>query len=116
VCAAKVQQDFKPPAIVGSPRYQAVKVAENILENDYGVADAKIEGKEGGTPKVRYKDENQSGSFWTASTDTLQAAMAAGRQTRLKHGSGLDILQANLRSGAEPDLVKLSKDRCMRIW
>jgi hypothetical protein len=42
--------------------------------------------------------------------------MAAGRQTRLKHGSGLDILQANLKSGVEPDLIEVSKRRAMRVW
>jgi hypothetical protein len=45
----------------------------------------------------------------------LEAAVTEGRQTRLKYGSGLDVLQAHLKSGAQPDLIELSKRRSPRV-
>jgi endogenous inhibitor of DNA gyrase (YacG/DUF329 family) len=123
--ADDMQQEFKPFAIGGSARAKAVKLAEDIMEKDYGVADAKVEGKEGGTPTVRYKDvtidqarqamATAAPSTWTAGNETLQTAMAYGRQTRLKHGSGLDVLQHNLKNGSEPDLIEISKRRAIRV-
>jgi hypothetical protein len=67
---------------------------------------------------VRYKDTSGTipASQWTAAQETLQAAVASGRQTRLKHGSGLDVLQSNLKSGAEPDLIEKSKQRMIKLW
>jgi hypothetical protein len=35
---------------------------------------------------------------------------------RLKYGSGLDVLQHNIKTGAEPDLVEISKRRAMRVF
>lgn len=123
--AFEMQQEFKAPAIVGSPRAKAVKLAEDIMEKDYGVADAKVEGKEGGTPKVRYKDvtvdqaraamQTAAPSNWTTDQSVLQTAMAYGRNTRLKHGSGLDVLQHNIKHGHEPDLIEISKRRAIRV-
>ena len=118
-----MRQEFKPPAIVGSPRARATAVAEEIAANDYHVADMQRD-KQAPTPKVRYKDSPVSNpSSWGKTTDgsvitaaAMQEAMAAGRQTRLRFGDGLDVLKANLKSGAEPDLIELSKKRSMKIW
>jgi hypothetical protein len=55
------------------------------------------------------------GSLWGIAREALEAAVAGGRQTRLKYGSGLDVLQANLKSGAQPDLIELSKRRSPRV-
>ena len=116
-CAERTQQEFKPIAITGSPRARAVAIAEDIAEKDYGVADMKVEGREGEKPKVRYKD-NQSfaPSTWGTDKTAIDRALNAGRQTRLQFGNGLDVLQANLKSGAQPDLIALSKKRATRIW
>jgi hypothetical protein len=46
----------------------------------------------------------------------LEGAIAAGRQMRLRHGSGLDVLQANLKSGVQKDLIEVSKQRSVKIW
>jgi hypothetical protein len=46
----------------------------------------------------------------------LEGAIAAGRQMRVKHGSGLDVLQANLKSGAQKDLIEISKQRSVKVW
>jgi hypothetical protein len=54
-------------------------------------------------------------SWWGIAREVLEAAVAGGRQTRLKYGSGLDVLQANLKSGAQPDLIELSKRRSPRV-
>jgi hypothetical protein len=59
-------------------------------------------------------------SSWSIAREALElgemfeAAVASGRQTRLKYGSGLDVLQANLKSGAQPDLIELSKRKSPR--
>ena len=42
--------------------------------------------------------------------------MAIGRETRIKHGNGLDVLQGALKSGAQPDLIEASKRRSMKVW
>lgn len=110
-----MQQDFKPVAIGGSPRSKAEKVTEDILQNDYQVADVQRDHRDQSTPKVNYKS-GPNASSWGIAREALESAVAAGRQVRQQHGSGLDILQANLKSGAEPDLIELSKRRAMRIY
>ena len=48
---------------------------------------------------------------------TVEAAVQAGRANRIKYGSGLDVLQASLKDGSQPDLIKRSLERKMiRIW
>jgi hypothetical protein len=105
----KMQQEFKPFSIGGSARAQAVKLAENIMEKDYNVADAKIEGYEGVRNKVRYKDQSMPGaSSWGAANAALEQAVATGRQNRIQHGSSLDVIKQM------PDLIELSKRRSLR--
>ena len=113
-----MQQDFKPAAIGGSVRSKAEKLTEDILEKDYHVGDIQRDRHEGVAPKVRYKDQNApiNSSTWGVAREALESAIASGRQNRLKHGSGLDVLQQNLKNGTEPDLIELSKRRAMRIY
>lgn len=119
-CAARaMQQQFRPVAITGSPSARAHAIAEDIAAKDYHVANMNDARKEGDTPKVRYKDQTASipASSWAGVPQaTLEQAIISGRQTRLNFGSGLDILQSNLKSGAEPDLIAASKRRAMRVW
>ena len=42
-------------------------------------------------------------------------AIAAGRANRLRYGSGLDVLQHNLKTGVQPDLIELSKRRSIKL-
>jgi hypothetical protein len=106
-----MRQEFKPPAIIGSHRYKATKLAEDIAEKDYNVADMKVEGYEGVRNKVRYKDQrSDSSSSWGINREALEAAAVSGRQMRLQHGSGLDIIKEM------PDLIANSKRRSMRVW
>jgi sarcosine oxidase delta subunit len=117
MCAQRTQQEFKPVALGGSNYARARKVAEDIAEKDYHVADMSEIKRQGDQRKVRYKDQSAtSSSSWGIAQETLASAISAGRQSRLQHGSGLDILQANLKSGAEPDLIEISKRRSMKIW
>lgn len=118
-CARReMAQDIKPVAIGGSVRAKAVKLAETIAAEDYGVADMKIEGKEGVRNKVRYRDDKRPRpEHWGVSNEALQTAIALGRQTRQQYGGdGLDMLQRALKSGDQPDLIELSKKRSARIW
>lgn len=118
VCAVRpMSQEFKPIAIGGSNSSRAHAVAEDILANDYHVADMQRD-KHARTPAVRYKDQTSTipASTWQAANQTLEMAIASGRETRLKHGSGLDVLQANLKSGVEPDLIANSKRRAIKVW
>jgi hypothetical protein len=121
--AAPMRQEFKPIAIGGSTHARAVKLAETIAHEDYGVADMQVDGRQGGVPKVRYKDQGtplqQSQiSSWGADGSAIQTALALGRQTRMANGgySGVDTLQAMLKSGAQPDLIEASKRRAMKVW
>lgn len=118
-CSAReMRQEFKPVAIGGSTRAKAVALAEDIAEKDYGVADMKSRG-EGESMKVRYKDQTNTlpASTWTgAASAALSEAIATGRETRLKYGNGLDVLQSALKSGAQPDLIAESKKRAVRVW
>lgn len=118
-CAEHTRQDFKPVAIGGSNRARAVALAEKIAEEDYGVADFKAEGRPGGRAKVRYKDSaNQPPSTWTGlqGNASFQQAVALGHDTRTRFGDGLDVLQHNLRTGIQPDLIEVSKRRSMKVW
>ena len=117
-CEARLRQDFRPVAIGGSTRSKAVALAEDIAAKDYNVADMKVEGREGHKPTVRYKDQTADlgGSSWVGAQGMLEQAIATGRQTRLQHGSGLDVLQSALKSGAQPDLIEASKKRLIKVW
>lgn len=113
-----MRQEFKPFAIGGSPAARANAIRDDMLDKEYKVADYKDRDKYDRTGKTRYKDETPSAvkSQWSAASATLNQAIAAGRETRIKFGSGLDILQANLKSGAEPDLIAESKKRLTRVF
>jgi hypothetical protein len=118
-CAQRaMRQEFRPVALGGSVSSRAHAIAENIASSDYHVSDMTVGRKEGDRSKVTYKDTtpNVAPSSWTAAQETLQAAISAGRQTRLRHGSGLDVLQANLKSGVEPDLIENSKRKMIRLY
>jgi hypothetical protein len=120
-CAERnMRQEFRPFAIGGSTAGKAHALTEDIAANDYHVADMSTANREGDVPTVRYKDQVASAmptSTWGmgANSALMQTAMAAGRQTRLSFGSGLDILQANIKSGVEPDLIENAKRRAIRI-
>lgn len=118
MCARReMQQEFKPVAITGSPTAKANTIAEDILANDYHVADIQRERRVEGTPSVRYKDAGTAPiGAWGSTNAAMEQAIAAGRQVRLQHGSGLDVLQANLKSGVEPDLIANSKRRAIKVY
>jgi hypothetical protein len=48
-------------------------------------------------------------SSWSLPREVFEAAVAGGRQTRLKYGGGLDLLQA------QPELIELLKRRSPRV-
>lgn len=120
-CDARTGQEFKAPAIGGSKSYRAHKLAEDIIANDYGVADVKFDNREGGVPKVRYKDqsaEKAMGSTWQGANQLLEQAVSIGKQTRRENGGidGLDLLKKSLETGAQPDLIAASKRRAIKVW
>jgi hypothetical protein len=116
-CERLLGQAFQPPAIGGSNLAKATATAEKIMAEDYGVADFRAARREGERSQVRYRDESaQSRSQWGANPEVISQAVALGRETRIRHGSGLDVLQANLKSGAQPDLIEVSKRRSMTVW
>ena len=110
-----MRQEFKPIAIGGSDAGKAHKLAETIAEQDYGVADISSRGF-GEAAKVRYKETRTAQpSTWGATAEMLNTAIASGRQLRQAgHGTGMDVLQGALKSGAQPDLIKLSKQKLLR--
>lgn len=124
--ARETQQVFRPPAIGGSARARAASIAEQIAAEDYHVANFQGGGREGDRTKVTYKDTTPgvAPSSWTGpdakqmtiGQEALQSVLALGRQTRLQHGSGLDVLKHGLETGALPDLVEESKKKSARIW
>lgn len=117
--AHQMGQEFHPVAIGGSVRSKAVKIAEDIAEKDYGIADFKAEGRQGGgAANVRYKDSSSPPSNWMNINGGGMAAqaMAAGRNTRTRFGDGLDVLQSNLKNGTQPDLIEVSKRRSIKVW
>jgi hypothetical protein len=117
-------QIFKPPAIVGSHGARARALAEQIAAEDYGVSNMQPGSREGDRTKVTYKDDsgNVAKANWAtpgamqAGRQVLEAAVALGRETRLKYGSGLDVLQNTLKTGELPDLIENSKRLSHRIW
>ena len=126
--ARETYQDFKPIATVNSsPHARAQALAEDIMANDYHVADIDRDRRREAIPKVRYKDEtpNVRPSTWGGGAPagvsinanaSLETAIAMGREIRQKFGSGLDVLQSNLKSGAQQDLIAISKKRSAKIW
>lgn len=119
-CARReMEQQFKPIALGGSHSARAHAIAEDIIANDYHVADFNRDRHEGAKPKVRYKDQTDTvmpASWKAIQAPSLEAAAAIGRNTRLQFGDGLSVLQENLKSGAQPDLIEVSKRRSARVW
>lgn len=127
-CAAcdsrEMRQEFKPPAIGGSMSSRAHAIAEDIMANDYQVANAKFDNREGGTPKIRYKDQTSAiaPAAWANAQAQLAQAIDVGRAHRQHRyesgpqGNGLDVLKAALDSGQQPDLIANSKKRAIKVW
>jgi hypothetical protein len=120
-CDARMGQEFKAPAIGGSVSMRAHRVAEDIIANDYNVANVQFDNRQGGTPKVRYKDQSASQlqSTWGGQIQgAIETAVAIGKQNRRENGGfdGLDMLKANLASGAQPDLIEASRRRAIKVW
>lgn len=119
-CAGATRQEFRPIAITGSVSARANALAEKIADEDYGVANLHRDRTDGSTPKVRYKDQGNTmqKSTWGAAPGLLQEAIAIGRQNRVASGgySGVDTLQAMLKSGEQADLIEVSKKRAMKVW
>jgi len=115
-CAQGMQQEFKPPAIGGSHAGKARALAEDIASNDYNVADYATSPSRGRT--VRYKDASDAipASTWATAGSELAQAVAIGRDTRLRFGNGLDVLQGALKSGAQRDLIADSRRRSIRVY
>jgi hypothetical protein len=138
VCERRTQQHFKAPAIVGSTAVRAQDLAYDIAENDYQVADMRASTEAEGKLDVRYKDVRPAAveqaaaivrannasrhtttaprSTWGTTPEVLEQAVALGRQTRKRYGSGLDVLQRNLADGTQVDLIEASKRRAMKVW
>jgi hypothetical protein len=117
----QMDQEFKPPAIGGSVRSRAAAITESIIANDYGVANFQSEHRQGGTPKVRYKDQTASvlPSDWQAAGHKamLESAIAIGKQTRRQFGpDGLDMLKRGIESGTQTDLIEASKRKAIKVW
>ena len=91
--ARQMNQEFKPPAIGGSVRAKARGIAENIIANDYHVANWQSDNRLGGTPKVRYKD--QTASVLPAS---WQAAGSGGTRRDSGKNAGTRIVPVACRS------------------
>lgn len=118
-CQERTYQEFVPFGITGSNNARAHSIAEDIVANDYHAADFQREWRREGTPKVRYQDQGggTAASSWAGVQGALEQAVAIGRQTRSRYGgTGLDVLKANLASGAEPDLIAGSKKKSIRVW
>ena len=122
--AHDMHQEFKPPAIGGSIRAKARGITEDIIANDYNVANVKFDNRRGGVPKVRYKDESPGlkPAAWQMAQQTLQQAVDIGRQHRQHRyadgpqGNALDVLQGALSSGEQPDLIANSKRKAIKVW
>jgi hypothetical protein len=116
-----LRQEFRPLAIVNSTATRARDLAQTIANEDYFVSDIQMDHRAESKPKVRYKDQGDpvprpGASSWGIAGDALHTALASGREVRQKYGSGLDVLQQSLKDGSQPDLIEISKQRCMKIW
>jgi hypothetical protein len=122
--AREMGQVFHPPAIGGSLASRAGAIAEDIIANDYKVADFHSDRRLGGTPKVRYKDQTGAitPSAWQNAQGVLQQAIDLGRAHRSvryekgPQGNALDVLKGALASGEQADLIQASKRRAIKVW
>jgi hypothetical protein len=111
------RQEFKPVAMSGTAalsdrsKKDGINRATEIATEDMGVADFKVHPKYG-VENVRYKDAPK----WTGLDANMAQAMAVNRQDRINFGTGLEVLQHNLKTGVQPDLIEASKRRSARVW
>lgn len=116
MCGDPTYQEFRPPAIGGSTYGKARALAETIASEDYRVSDMPTSPSRG---KVSYQDSTESvmsSSWGVQAQGQLAQAISLGRETRLRYGSGLDVLQGALKSGAQVDLVEASKRRSIKVY
>jgi hypothetical protein len=121
-----MRQEFKPFAINGSPAAYARAVAEDIAAKDYHVADMgwRKDREVASTTPHRLKDATPASagvpSNWGAPIASVEQAIAIGRNIRVNHGSGLEMLQNGIKDGTQPDLIKNSVARMKagggKIW
>jgi hypothetical protein len=116
VCSEQTHQEFFPPAIGGSHAGKARALAETIASEDYNVADYATSPSRGKT--VRYRDASDAipASTWATAGSEMAQAVAIGRDTRLRWGNGLDVLQGALKTGAQRDLIADSKRRSIKVY
>lgn len=129
--ARETGQIFTPLRINGSPNARANRIAEDIIREDYNVSDIHRDHRAGAIPKTSYNDDmmgvpKRGGrtwgqgppSTWGANAAALEQAAASGRAIRQQFGSGLDVLQGALKSGAQPDLLEASKRKSRQniVW
>lgn len=115
-CAAATQQVFKPFAI-GSLRSKAVKIAEKIATEDYGLTDMNPTGRPG-EPAVKAPS-----SSWINAQQGLQGIVPnAGRAAEVStdlRGEGfapIRELKQGIRSGALPDVIANSRKQSIKVW
>ena len=82
------------------------------------VIQAALVADAGGGLEGDYKDQSDSAipSAWqeAAHKEMLQTAIGIGKVNR--GIDGLNILQKNLQSGVQPDLIEQSKRRSIKVW
>lgn len=123
-----MDQEFTPPAIGGSAIGKAHAIAEKIAREDYNVTNLRTSPSRSG-PRATYKDEMMGHarvndrnwgpdppSTWGSTGLAMSQAMAFGKDLRHNFGNGLDVLQATLKSGAQPDLLETSKRMAVQQW
>jgi len=117
-CNNATFQEFKPVAIRG--KESKLESSEAVVENEMkerGITDITFRTKENLPPKVRYKTDKAQSNWMQPTGDMVAQAAQLGRADRQKFGAdGLEILQNNLRSGKQVDLVEASKRRADRVW
>jgi hypothetical protein len=119
-----MNQEFRPPAIGGSVGGRARAITEDILANDYNVANVNFDNHAESTPKVRYKDQSPGvlPAQFVAAQQTLAQAIDLGRahrRTRYDNGpqgNAMDVLKGALASGEQPDLIANSKKLAIKVW
>lgn len=117
--AREMSQEFKPPAIGGSTMSRAARITEDIMANDYNVANFQSDRREGGQAKVSYKDQTASimPANWQGQRAMLEQAISIGKGNRREFGlDGLDILKRNLADGTQVDLIEASKRKSIKVW
>lgn len=113
VCTVRLGQEFKSFGVGGSPQARATKIAQDIMEKDYGATNFEIGKNRPQASAPTRAEQQQRSAILRSMIPDGPAQIAAGSAT----GGFAPIhkLQQDIRGGKMPDLIRNAAKNSIRV-